>query len=176
MPVRPQGRDWVPLIVVAVATSVVLAGGGFLGGYGVGYAVAAQHKAVANTTTPTPEPTSAPFATESPTPTPTPSPAPTPTPAVDCNQFGDFPYYPGSRAVESFPQETRAWHVDAPAGQVAIYFGNGANQLAWQFRLSSATSTRWTYRISRAPSCRGALVVMIDPNGGTLYQAIPTSQ
>jgi hypothetical protein len=166
MPVRPQGRDWAPLIVLAVASSVALAGGGFLGGYGVGYAVGAQQKPVANTTTP--EPTATPFATESPT--------PTPTPAVDCSQFGDFPYYPGSRAVESFPQETRAWHVDAPAGQVAIYFGNGANQLAWQFRLSSATTTRWTYRISRAPSCRGALVVMVDPNGGTLYQAIPTSQ
>jgi len=36
--VKPQGRDWVPLIVLAVAGSVAVAGACFLGGYAVGYA------------------------------------------------------------------------------------------------------------------------------------------
>jgi hypothetical protein len=102
--------------------------------------------------------------------------APTPTPAVDCNQFADFPIYPGSRTVAALPTDSRAWHVYAAVGQVASYYGNGANQLAWQFRLASAIGSQWTYRMSRAPSCRGSLTVMADPNGGTVYQAFPDRQ
>lgn len=181
MAVSTQGRDWAPLIVLAVAGGLAFTGIGLLGGYAIGYA---QHKPVARAATPTPEPTSTPFATDSasPTPSPTPTPTPTldptpsPTPAVDCAQFGDFPYYPGSLAVAASNQDARAWHVYAAAGQVAGYYANGASQLAWQFRLASATGSRWTYRISRAPFCRGSLVIIADPAGGTLYEAKPDSQ
>ena len=170
----PQRRDWTPLIVLGVAGSVALAGSGFLGGYTVGYM---QHKPVVAVTTPTPEPTATPSEPATPTasPTPTSSPTPSPTAGVDCYQFGDFPYYPGSLAVAASTQNARAWHVYAPASQVAGYYANGASQLAWQFRLASAIGSRWTYRISRAPSCRGSLVVSADPAGGTLYQATPDS-
>jgi hypothetical protein len=179
---RPPGRDWTPLIVLAVAGTIALAGGCFLGGYAVGYV---QHKPVAQTATPTPEPTSTPLETDPATPTPaptptprptlTPSPTPTPTPAVNCYQFGDFPYYPGSLAVAASSQDARAWHVYASAASVSSYYANGASQLAWQFRLTSATGSRWNYRISRAPLCRGSLVVIADPAGGTLYEATPDS-
>jgi hypothetical protein len=182
MPVEPPRRDWTPLIVLAVAGSVALAGAGFLGGYTVGYL---QHKPVVAVATPTPEPTATPSEAATPTPSPTPtatttpvltpSPTPSPTP-VDCYQFGDFPTYPGSLAVAASSQNSRAWHVYASASQVAGYYANGASQLAWQFRLASAIGSRWTYRISRAPSCRGLLVVSADSAGGTLYQATPDSQ
>jgi len=159
MAVSTQGRDWAPLIVLAVAGGLAFTGIGLLGGYAIGYA---QHKPVARAATPTP--------------TPTPDPTPSPTPAVDCAQFGDFPYYPGSLAVAASTQDARAWHVYAAAGQVAGYYGNGASQLAWEFRLASATGSRWTYRISRAPFCRGSLVIIADPAGGTLYEAKSDSQ
>jgi hypothetical protein len=172
-----------PLIVLAVAGSVAMAGAGFLGGYTVGYV---QHKPVVVFATPTPGPTSTPLATDSATPTSTPTPTPTPTPAstptpspnpttVDC-RFGDFPTYPGSRAVATTTQGAQAWHVYALASKVADYFASGAGQTAWQFRLTSASGSRWIFRMSHAPSCRGSLSVMTDPNGGTVYQATPDSQ
>jgi hypothetical protein len=175
MAVRPQGRDWAPLIVLAVAGSVALAGGGFLGGYGVGYA---QHRPVAHTATPTPEPTKTPFVRESPSPSPTPTPSPTSSPTlttVQCS-LADFPYYPGSQAVAASSQCAEAWHVSSPAGKVADYFGNGAGQLAWQFRLTSAFSSQWIFRVSHAPSCRGSLTIQADPTGGARYQVTPDSQ
>lgn len=45
---RPPGRDWAPLIVLAVAVSAALAGTGILGVALVGYA---QHKPVADSAT-----------------------------------------------------------------------------------------------------------------------------
>jgi hypothetical protein len=174
--VKQQGRDWAPLIVLAVAGSLALAGGGFLGGYGVGYAVAAQHKPVADSATPTPKPAGTSFAAETPTPTPTPSPTPSATlTTVQCS-LADFPYYPGSQAVAASSQCAEAWHVGSPAGKVADYFGNGAGQLAWQFRLTSAFSSQWIFRVSHAPSCRGSLTIQADPTGGARYQVTPDSQ
>jgi hypothetical protein len=183
--VKPPGGDWTALVVLAIVGGVALSGLGFLGGYAVGYAqprpvassVASPEPTVEATITPfvTGSATPTPTPTPTPVPTPTPSPTPTPTPAVDCYQFGDFPNYPGSLAVAASTQDARAWHVYASATQVANYYTNGASQLAWQFRLTSVSGGRWTYRISRAPACRGSLVVMADPAGGTLYQATPDS-
>jgi hypothetical protein len=44
MSVKTEGRDWAPLIVLALAGTIALAGVGILGGYAVSYA---QHKPVA---------------------------------------------------------------------------------------------------------------------------------
>jgi hypothetical protein len=173
-----------PLIVLAVAGSVAVGGACFLGGYTVGYM---QHKPVvvvttaAPTTTPSPTESATPTPTATPKPTLTPIPTPSPTPSplatpVDCYQFGDFPYYPGSLQVNASTQDARAWHVNAIASKVATYFANGANQVAWQFRLTSATGSAWVFRFTRAPSCRGSLTVRSDSGGGTFYQATPDSQ
>lgn len=179
---KPPGGEWSGLVVLAVAGGMVLAGSGFIGGYLVG---SLQHKPTAvirdsTTATDSPSPSDMPTdnRTASPTSTPTPSPRPTPSPTptpVQC-WFGDFPYYPGSLAVAASSQGAEAWHTYAGARQVASYFTNGASQLAWHFQLISTNSVQWNYRMSRAPACRGSLVVMVDPAGGTLYQATPDNQ
>jgi hypothetical protein len=157
--VKPPGRDWAPLIVLAVAGGVAVAGACFLGGYAVGYAQ--------------PRPVAERSAAQTAEPTPTPSPSPTPTP-VRCS-FGDFPTYPGSVTATAPAQGSAAWHANTDAGKVTTYYTNGAGQEVWQFRLSSATASRSLFYLSRTPSCRGVLYVMPDQTG-TFYQAFPNPQ
>jgi len=163
--VKPQGRDWVPLIVLAVAGSVAVAGACFLGGYAVGYAQPrpVAQRSVAPTAAPTPTPSLGSSPSEGPTPSP-----------VQCS-FGDFPTYPGSVATTAGAQGSAAWHVTTDASRVTTYYANGAGQAVWQFRLSSATASRSLFYMSRAPSCHGVLYVMPDPTG-TFYQAFPNPQ
>jgi hypothetical protein len=177
--VRPQGRDWAPLIVLAVAGSVAVAGGCFLGGYALGYAqprpVTQRSAAPTAEPTPTASPNASPSESPTPTATPTLTPTPTATPtSVQCS-FGDFPTYPGSVTAPAPAKGSAAWHTTSDAGKVTTYYSNGAGQLVWQFRLSSATASRSLFYMSRAPSCRGVLYVMPDPTG-TFYQAFPNSQ
>jgi hypothetical protein len=160
-----------PLIVLAVAGNVAIGGACFLGGYTVGYL---QHKPATAAARPTPTPTPTTTPTTTPTPTPSPTPSATVTP-VEC-WFGDFPQYPGSRAVTVSTQGAEAWHVDTIPSKVDDYFASGAGQQAWQFRLTSASASAWIFRMIRAPSCRGSLTVKTDPAGGTFYQAIPDRQ
>lgn len=56
---------------------------------------------------------------------------------------------------------------------VAHYLANGASQLARAFELRDASGHEWTFRITRAPACWGTLNVLIDPAGGTLFEADP---
>ena len=121
-------------------------------------------------------PTPSASATDTPTPTPTATataqPTPRGTPPASC-WFGDFPYYPGSLAVAAGASDGHAWHVNAPPPSVAHYFANGASQFAWTFQLTDASGGQWTFRMSRAPACWGTLNVLVDPAGGTLFEADP---
>jgi hypothetical protein len=125
--VRPPGGDWAPLIVLAVAGSIVLAGAGFLGGYAVGYA---QHKPVADRATaavtasaPVPDASS----------TPTPGLKATPINRLPQCSFADFPFYPGSDTYHISPPMPNSWYVNQPTSQVASYFARGAYQQTWIF-------------------------------------------
>lgn len=158
MAVRPQGRDWLPLIVLAVASSIAVGGACFLGGYAVGYA---QHKPVADSATPPGLAT----ATVSATPTGMDGRLP------QCS-FDDFPVYPGSvksAAVVPGATEWAAWDVDQRQTQVASYFERGAYQTSWTFVLESSVGY-WFFRFTRAPACRGRLRVMGGDKNGTHYE------
>lgn len=165
MHVRPQDRDWAPLIVLAVAVSVALAGAGFLGGYAIGYA---QHKPVAGSTLPTQS-----AATLTPT--------PTGTDALPQCSFADFPFYPGSDNYHISPPMQNAWLVDQPPSQVASYYARGAYQRVWTFVAGPNATVApgnpapvYKFRFTRAPACRGELTVSpYSREWATVYQALP---
>jgi hypothetical protein len=169
--VRPQGRDWAPLIVLGVAGSIAICGACFLGGYTVGYM---QHKPVVAAAGPTSEPVRTPFATNSAIPTPTPG-VVQPTISPDPRQcaFGDFPVYPGSTRIGDPMANGRRWWVNTYPTQVADYYSAGPGPAEWLFRPEPVSGSPWRYRMTRTPGCRGFLTVMQDPSGGTRYEAIP---
>ena len=159
MLVRPQGRDWAPLIVLAVAVGVALTSAGFLGGYALGYA---QRKPVAGRASVTPTATAAQAESK---PTPTGMDATLP----QCS-FDDFPVYPGSVKSAAYtpgPTAWGAWEVDQNPTQVASYFERGAYQTTWTF---VAGSGQWFYRFARPPACRGLLRVLGGVKNGTHYE------
>jgi hypothetical protein len=190
MPVRPQGRDWTPLIVLAVAVSVALTGAGFLGGYAVGYA---QHKPAADratarptarATAPAADASSTPSPLSRPSPLATPTPGPTSTAADRLPQcsFADFPFYPGSEIYHISPPMPNSWYVNQPTLQVASYFARGAYQLTWTFNAGPSATVApgssvmsYKFRFSRAPACRGELTIYPETlyGGASYYQMIP---
>jgi hypothetical protein len=181
MPVRPPDRDWTPLIVLAVAASVALAGAGFLGGYAVGYA---QHKPAAEATATARATAPAADASSTPSPLSTPTPGPTSTAGDRLPQcsFADFPFYPGSETYHISPPMPNSWYVNQPTSQVASYFARGAYQLTWTFvagpsaTVAPGSSVRsYKFRFTRAPACRGELTIYPETlyGGASYYQMIP---
>lgn len=161
-------RKW---LVTAVSSGIAGLVVGLLLAFALGGRLGSQPAAALQSPTPSAS------ATDSSTPTPTPTAADTPptpsgTPPASCG-FGDFPYYPGSRAVAAAASDGHAWHVNAAPSSVAHYFQNGASQLAWIFQLTDASGGQWTFRMNRAPACWGTLNVLVDPAGGTLFEADP---
>jgi hypothetical protein len=153
--VRPQGRDWTPLIVLAVAVSVALTGAGFLGGYAVGYA---QHKPVADRANPSTRSSA------------TASAAPAnPTDVLPQCSFSDFPVYPASVKSTAYAPGGTAWWVDQNPTRVASYFDRGAYQTTWTF-VAVPSVGQWFFRFTRAPACRGLLRVIGGENNGTHYE------
>jgi hypothetical protein len=180
--VRPQGRDWLPLIVLAVAVSVAIGGACFLGGYSVGYA---QHKpvadiaaAAASATAPAPDASSAPSLLS----TPTPSLNTTPNGRLPQCSFADFPFYPGSEAYHISPPMPNSWYVSQPTSQVASYYARGAYQQTWSFVAGPSATVApgssvmsYKFRFTRAPACRGELRISPETlqGGASVYQMIP---
>ena len=161
-----SSRKW---LATALPSGVAGLGAGLLLAYALGDRLGGQPAAALKS------PAASPSASGIATPTPTATmaqPTPVGTPPASC-WFGDFPYYPGSLAVAAGASDGNAWHVNAAPSFVAHYFQNGASQLAWTFQLTDASGGQWTFRMSRAPACWGTLNVLVDPAGGTLFEADP---
>ena len=130
-----------------MAASRVLAGGGFLGGYVVGYA---QHKTVADKAITTVRAT-----TQAPDAGSTPSPLSTPTPGISATLNDRI-----SNARLRTGAYQRTWALVAGASATVA---------------PSSSVVSYTFRFSRAPACRGVLRIFPETlQGGTnVYRMIP---
>jgi len=168
--VKQPDRDWVLVIFIGALICVLAIGLGLVGAGAISMAGARSPGPAAGTTL-----------TASATPTTTPSATPTPgvvqpTISPDPRQacaFGDFPVYPGSTRIGDPTANGRRWWVNTYPTQVADYYSAGTGPTESLFRLEPVTGSPWRFRMTRPPACRGLLIVLADPSGGTQYEAIP---